>query len=91
MATPQTGIFALGTMSHAYLEFDMRAGAEARALVGRVASLREPRTTIGGVNLVTGFRPELWASVAPSAAMPGLTGFNQPVEGADGYTPRDAA
>jgi putative iron-dependent peroxidase len=86
MATPQTGIFALGTMSHAYLEFDMRAGAEARALVGRVASLREPRTTIGGVNLVTGFRPELWASVAPSAAMPGLTGFNQPVEGVDGYT-----
>ena len=70
-------------MSHAYLEFDIRAGAEARGLVGRVASLREPRTTIGGVNLVTGFRPELWASVAPSAAPPELAGFNQPVEGVD--------
>ena len=86
MATPQTGIFALGTMSHAYLEFDIRAGADPRELVGRVASLREPRTTIGGVNLVIGFRPELWASVAPNAAMPELTGFNQPVEGVDGYT-----
>ena len=30
-------------------------------LVRLVASLREPRTTIGGVNLVAGFRPELWA------------------------------
>ena len=40
VSVPQSGIFALGTSSHAYLEFD----------------LREPRTTIGGVNLVAGFR-----------------------------------
>ena len=86
MATPQTGIFALGTMSHAYLEFDARPGIEARGLVGAVASLREPRTTIGGVNLVAGFRPELWASVAPDAAPPGLTGFDEPLVAADGYT-----
>ena len=25
-ATPQTGIFALGTASHAYLEFDIKSG-----------------------------------------------------------------
>ena len=36
--------------------------------VANVARLREPRTTIGGVNLVAGFRPELWAVVAPDAA-----------------------
>lgn len=86
MATPQTGIFALGTMSHAYLELDVRAGADAGELVRLVASLREPRTTIGGVNLVAGFRPELWASVAPGASPPSLTGFNEARVGVDGYT-----
>jgi putative iron-dependent peroxidase len=86
VATPQTGIFALGTMSHAYLELDVHPHADARALVRLVASLREPRTTIGGVNLVAGFRPELWASVAPGAAPVSLTGFNETIVGADGYT-----
>jgi putative iron-dependent peroxidase len=83
---PQTGMFALGTMSHAYLEFDVLPGSSARQLVRRVASLREPRTTIGGVNLVCGFRPELWASVAPVAAPVDLRGFTEPLVGADGYT-----
>jgi len=86
VATPQTGIFALGTMSHAHLELDERRGADARELVRLVASLREPRTTIGGVNLVAGFRPELWASVAPGASPLRLVGFNEPIVGADGYT-----
>ncbi len=86
MATPQTGIFALGTMSHAYLELDEVRGIDPRTLVQRVASLREPRTTIGGVNLVAGFRPELWAAVAPADAPPGLAGFNEPSVGANGYT-----
>jgi putative iron-dependent peroxidase len=86
MAAPQVGIYALGTVSHAYLEFDVPPGADAGALVAKVAGLREPRTTIGGVNLVAGFRPELWARVAPQAAPPGVTGFNAPLVGADGYT-----
>ena len=47
-----------------------------------VARLREPRTTIGGVNLVAGFRPELWAVVAPDAAPAGVVGFNEPIGGA---------
>jgi putative iron-dependent peroxidase len=84
--SPQTGIFALGTSSHAYLEFDLTAGADPAATVARVASLREPRTTIGGVNLVAGFRPELWAKVAPSAAARDVTGFNAQVVGPSGYT-----
>jgi putative iron-dependent peroxidase len=86
VATPQTGIFALGTMSHAYLELDQRPGADTRELVRLVASLREPRTTIGGVNLVAGFRPELWASMSPGGSPAGLTGFNEPIIGPDGLT-----
>jgi porphyrinogen peroxidase len=86
VATPQTGIFALGTMSHAYLELDVRPGDDARELVRLVAGLREPRTTIGGVNLVAGFRPELWASAAPGTSPIGLAGYNEPIVGADGYT-----
>jgi putative iron-dependent peroxidase len=86
MASPQTGIFALGTASHAWLELDLAASEDPAAAVARVATLREPRTTIGGVNLVAGFRPELWASVAPDAAPPGVTGFDEPVRGPDGFT-----
>jgi porphyrinogen peroxidase len=86
MASPQAGIFALGTASHAYLEFELLSGADGASAVARVAALREPRTTIGGVNLVAGFRPELWARVAPDASPPGVSGFNEPLRGADGYT-----
>ena len=63
MSTAQPGIFALGTASHAYLELDAVAGTGAHELVAAVASLREPRTTMGGVNLVAGFRPEVWREV----------------------------
>jgi putative iron-dependent peroxidase len=83
VATPQSGIFGLGTASHAYLELDARA---AHDLVAAVASLREPRTTMGGVNLVAGFRPELWREVAPDEAPAELEGFNADLVGADGYT-----
>ena len=85
MAFPQPGIFALGTSSHAYLELDLAPHAEPMRAVARAAALREPRTTIGGVNLVTGFRPELWAAVAPDAAPPGVVGFNEPMVGPSGY------
>jgi putative iron-dependent peroxidase len=86
MPTPQTGIFALGTMSHVYLELDLVPGAAPGVLVGAVAGLREPRTTIGGVNLVVGFRPELWASVAPDDTPTGVTSFRSPVSGPTGVT-----
>jgi putative iron-dependent peroxidase len=86
VAIPQTGIFALGTASHAYLEFDRLDGIQPTEVVRAVAALDEPRTTMGGVNLVTGIRPELWAAAAPSAAPAGLIGFDEPVVGPDGYT-----
>jgi putative iron-dependent peroxidase len=82
--TSQAGIFALGTPSHAYLEFDAHEGAGPR-LVTAIASLREPRTTMGGVNLVTGFRPNLWRAVAPADAPPDLQGFDADLVGAEGY------
>ena len=47
MKNPQSGIFALGTSSHAYLEFDA-SGRHGHELVTAIASLREPRTTMGG-------------------------------------------
>jgi porphyrinogen peroxidase len=84
MRTPQPGIFALGTSSHGYLELD-GSGADPAALVRGIASLREPRTTTGGVNLVAGFRPELWRAVAADACPPGLAGFDAPVVAPDGY------
>jgi porphyrinogen peroxidase len=85
MAIPQSGIFALGTTSHAYLEFDALAPAAAPDLVSGVASLREPRTTMGGVNLVAGFRPELWRDRSPDDTPPGIEGFNKDLHGPDGY------
>jgi porphyrinogen peroxidase len=85
MSDPQTGIFALGTASHTYLEFDLRPGSDGGALVSAAASLREPRTTMGGVNLVVGFRPELWRAVAPDHAPDDAAGFNDEVRGVDGF------
>jgi porphyrinogen peroxidase len=85
MASPQSGIFALGTASHAYLEFDRRSEPTASDLVRAIVSLREPRTTMGGVNLVAGFRPELWAAVVPDDLPRGLAGFNEDLVGVDGF------
>jgi putative iron-dependent peroxidase len=86
MPRPQTGIFALGTLSHAYLEFDGFPGTEPGALVAATADITEPRTTMCGVNLVSGFRPTLWAAVAGSNAPRHADDFAAPVVGRDGYT-----
>jgi len=85
MRSPQSGIFALGTASHAYLEFDLSAGREGADLVRTIASLREPRTTMGGINLVAGFRPDLWRTVAPDDAVAELHGFDKAVVGVEGF------
>src|SRR5215470_17001889 len=83
MASPQTGIFALGTASHAYLELD--ATGDAGALVTAVASLREPRTTMGGVNLVAGFRPELWRKLRSEDTPADAAGFDADIAGTEGF------
>src|SRR5438477_580570 len=83
--SPQAGIFALGTASHSYVEFAVRSGVEATELVKAITSLREPRTTMGGVNLVAGFRPELWRKVAADASPRGVEDFNHDVVGPGAY------
>jgi len=85
MRTPQGGIFALGTASHAYLEFDAVPDRAAGDVVAAIAALREPRTTMGGVNLVAGFRPSLWAKVVPDDAPTDVHDFDRDIVGADGY------
>lgn len=82
MSAPQPGIFALGTLAHSYVELDLADGASPADLVRAVAGLEEPRTTMGGVNLVSGFRPEVWDGPMPV----GLRGFTEPVVGPDGFT-----
>ena len=85
MRVAQSGIFALGTGSHSYLEFDLLERADPLALVQAIANLREPSTTTGGVNLVAGFRPSLWRRVAPQDIPARVTDFDQPMRGVDGY------
>ncbi len=85
MHVAQSGIFALGTGSHSYLEFDLHARGDPLTLVQVIASLGEPRMTTGGVNLVVGFRPSLWAHVAPQEMPAGVTDFERDVRGIDGY------
>ncbi len=85
MYTPQAGIFALGTSSHAYLEFDILGESKRKDFASAICTIREPRTTTGGVNFVIGFRPELWCDLVPDDAPPGLTGFNQEVRGTERF------
>src|SRR5882672_11629171 len=85
MYTPQAGIFALGTSSHAYLEFDILEAKKSKEFASTISAIREPRTTTGGVNFVIGFRPELWRDIVPDDAPPGVEGFNREIRGTEGF------
>jgi porphyrinogen peroxidase len=85
MYTPQAGIFALGTSSHAYLEFDLLEVKNHKEFASTISTIREPRTTTGGVNFVIGFRPELWREMVPDDAPPGVEGFNKEIKGTEGF------
>ena len=85
MYTPQAGIFALGTSSHAYLEFDLLDAKKCKEFASAISAIREPRTTTGGVNFVIGFRPELWRELAPDDAPPDVEGFNKEIQGTEGF------
>src|SRR5271170_265842 len=85
MYTPQAGIFALGTSSHAYLEFDLLDAKKCKEFASTISSIREPRTTTGGVNFVIGFRPEFWRNIVPADAPPGVEGFNRQIQGTEGF------
>jgi putative iron-dependent peroxidase len=85
MITPQTGIFALGDASQIYIECTRKPGVSAKALIDRVAGFHEPRSTVGGVNFVVGFRPELWREVAPDDTPRDAKSFDAPMRGPDGF------
>jgi porphyrinogen peroxidase len=84
-AFPQTGIFSLGTGAQVCLELDRTRSAKPVELVRAIAGAREPRTTMAGVNLVVGFRPELWRRLRARGVPPGLTGFDRALRGAEGF------
>lgn len=86
MSHPQVGLFALGTLAHAYLEFDQTPQAAAHRLVGRAATIATAHDSTTGVNLVIGLRPELWGAARPGALPPGTTGFAEPVVGPDRFS-----
>ena len=85
MYTPQAGIFALGTSSHAYLEFDLLDAKKCKEFSAAISAIREPRTTTGGVNFVIGFRPELWRELLPDDVPADVEGFNKDIEGIEGF------
>jgi putative iron-dependent peroxidase len=85
MVTPQAGIFALGTCSHAYLEFDLLDAKKCKDFASTISAIHEPQSTTGGVNFVIGFRPELWRDIVPDDAPSGVDGFNKNIQGIEGF------
>ncbi len=83
MATPQAGIFALGTRTHHHLEFDAHPDADMSAVAAAVEQLREPHVTAGGNNIVVGFGADLWRRL--SASPPADLGSFEPIDGLDGH------
>jgi putative iron-dependent peroxidase len=80
---PQPGIFALGTKEHCFVELDAIDDAE---LVPALAHIATTLLTTSGVDVVAGFRPELWAATAPGQSPAGYAGWDDPLAGADGFT-----
>src|SRR5579872_6616563 len=85
METAQTGIFALGDAAHGFFEFSLRPGADALALATAIECIKEPRSTVVGVNRVMGFRPSLWRTIAPDDIPKDVHDFERDIRGADGY------
>jgi putative iron-dependent peroxidase len=83
---PQSGIFALGAPAHVYLEFDRTDAATAESLIGAAVAATDALASVRALNVVIGFRPELWADVTVSKTPSALHGFNEPVAGPDGFT-----
>ena len=84
MATPQMGIFALGTRTHHHLEYDIDVGATNADVAAALARLGEPSVTGGGSNIVIGFGADLWRQLA--ASVPSDLGTFEPIEGLDGHS-----
>ena len=70
---------------HAYVELDVKDGADAAEAVGTLAAaINLPSTS--GANVVVGVRPSLWATIADAAHVPAdVHDFDEPIRGRDGY------
>lgn len=86
MHVPQAGIFALGDAAHVFLELTLNQGVPASRLVEVAAGLHDPYTTVGAINLVLGFRPELWRAVAPDETPDDARDFSESLGGIEGFT-----
>lgn len=80
---PQHGIFALGTIAHYFLEFDVRKEAPLSQVVGTLAQLRQPAVAAGAVNLVLAFGSQLWEEITPTHVPSSLQPFSE-IAGPDG-------
>jgi putative iron-dependent peroxidase len=86
MPIPQTGIFSLGDAAHVYMEFTRLPGTDAKTFVEAIVNIHEPHQTVGGSNVVIGFRPDVWRELLPDGLPPDLTAFTEPLPGSDGYS-----
>jgi putative iron-dependent peroxidase len=82
MASPQPGIFAVGTRSHHHLQFDLQGRPD--GLVAALAAIRSHATAVVGVNVVVGLSSRAWA-VLGAPAPDDLADF-EPITGAEGFT-----
>ncbi len=76
VATPQHGIFALGTRSHHHLQLDVGPDVDPATLLAALGGIRDLATTISGVNIVVGLGSELCQRVLPQHLPAGLSPFS---------------
>lgn len=88
MATPQHGIFAIGTRSHHHLQLDLVPGVDEAVLMTALREIRERATTIAGVNIVIGLGATLARSITPRWVPTDLEPFTA-IEGGGVTLPAD--
>lgn len=86
VASAQPGVLAFGTTNHVYVEFDLVPDADMASMLSVVGGLAGGVTTGAGYMLVLGFRPDLWRRADPASCPDGITGFDEPIVGPDGFT-----
>ena len=77
VTVPQFGIFAQGTIAHAFVEWDLRPDVDLREVAQVLGRLRGPTVSAGGVNLVLAFGSELRRALAPEHLPDGLGPFER--------------
>lgn len=80
MASPQHGIFALGTRSHLHLQLDVGSTTAPSDLLAALREMRDLAATVAGVNVVVGLGAELCRRILPTALPADLSPF-APIRG----------